>query len=159
MPKAKSFSRLIAFTKSGLRTSFGKILIPVNVQASHWLFLAIDLIDKSIELFDSQRNMPRHQKIMSNIQQWLRVQQQNIILKRVTRSKLRVATTTWKTKVNDKIPRQSDSCSCGIFMAYTMLLYCLDADLSSFSQENILDIRRYLFCCIIRNKLLFVNKK
>jgi len=113
------------------------ILVPVNLNSSHWILVTVDLRSRTSHYFDSLGSSDRC-GVVANIRRWLGDE---------VRSRLGDAAAgtwkvdTWGTVAVAGLPEQHDGGSSGVFVLGAADCLSLGAALS-FSQEHIVPLRQ-----------------
>jgi len=113
------------------------LLVPVNLSQYHWVLAAVDVAARRFRYLDSMHGGDRD-GIVDSLRRWLG---DEVRAKHGDAAAAALDVDGWSTDVNDGIPHQRDSGSCGVFTALFADCLSLGVDIR-FTQEHMAALRR-----------------
>ena len=124
--------------KNGLHIGeVDKVLIPVNVESTHWVLVVVDVRERSLLLYDSLFGGDRA-SVVDTVRRWLRDEVVDRLGEEVA---VEWGVEEWAVASNDGLPRQRDSGSCGVFVMAAADCFSLGLP-AAFSQDDICVLRQ-----------------
>jgi len=139
--------------KNGLHIGeVDKVLIPVNVENTHWVLVVVDVRARSLLLYDSLFGGDRA-SVVDTIRCWLRDEVVDRLGEEVA---LEWGVEEWVLARNDGLPRQHDSGSCGVFVMAAADCFSLGLP-AAFSQDDVSVLRQRMGLALFVDSLIVAD--
>ncbi|GMH44392.1 hypothetical protein BSKO_12344 [Bryopsis sp. KO-2023] len=121
------------------------ILMPINLNKTHWILVVVRLRMGVIELYDSLGGYESSWEVFKNVQQWLRDEQSD--------KQIELNIKKWKQK-KMPVPLQGDGSSCGVFTCvFAERVAAGETPEFDFSQDDIQELRLGIAADILASSL------
>lgn len=108
MDKRYDYSKVKRWTKNVRLDEYNHIIIPINIDNSHWVCAGIDLNNGLIIGYDSLYSDSRMQPVLKNLKKYLSDECRD--------KNLDVSINDFSFEYGNKFPQQNDGSSCGVFV-------------------------------------------
>ena len=151
-------SRLASGGLPGAQNIFeaDKVIIPVNLNNTHWTCVCVNMKEKRIEYYDSLYNLSRGGNVLENIEKYLQDEYEDKMRIKVEDSEGDESEIEWELRSYDedrpdelRYPQQENYCDCGVFMLQCCKALCDDVFPSFLQQRSMPMLRKRMMCHII----------
>jgi hypothetical protein len=135
------------------------IIVPINLNNAHWIFVKLDPRAKSFYIVDSYRI--ERTLVQDLIKKWYKE-----LYNSINRSNIPCDIDTWNVVWGQQLPQnlpiQLDGTSCGVFVAITIYYLLVNHRWPSredFTQGNIPALRHFMLKVILDTNTMFLNQQ